>query len=195
MSKLTKMRQLPQSENEEEVTEDSFTQDQADPNDLIDQRNEVTDMLPSKLYKNKPDRPQLPIESIDFGFFDRVYKNYNAIWQQVLNLSNETELVNYVAFERILRKCNAIDACENAFCRFLLQTCKVVIGHELLVDYRQFFHAVFQALKRKRVADAHVNFVNAELFVIDHFWAMMFKKNSQMKEGYANFTDFKAKMF
>lgn len=45
------MRQLPQSENEEEVIEDSFTQNQADPIDLIDQRNEVTDMLPSKLYK------------------------------------------------------------------------------------------------------------------------------------------------
>lgn len=40
-----------------------------------------------------------------------------------------------------------------------------------------------------------MNFVNAELFVIDHFWAMMFKKSSTAKEGYANFTDFKSRMF
>ena len=85
----------------------------------------------------------LPLDSVDFGFFDRVYKNYNTIWQQVLNLSNHSELVNYHAFERILRKCNTIDTRDNAFCRFLLLTCRVVINQEQLVDYRQFFHAVF----------------------------------------------------
>jgi hypothetical protein len=64
-----------------------------------------------------------------------------------------------------------------------------------MVDYRQFFNSVFQALKRKRVADPHVNYVNSELFVIDHFWNSMFKKQDHIKEGYADFSDFKARMF
>jgi hypothetical protein len=48
-------------------------------------------------------------------------------------------------------------------------------------------------LKRKRVDDPHVNYVNAELFVIDHFWSCMFKDS--VREGYADFATFKARMF
>ena len=53
-------------------------------------------------------------------------------------------------------------------------------------------------LKRKRVDDPHVNFVNAELFVVDHFWSCMLskeQKDSQLKEGYAFFSEWKARLF
>jgi hypothetical protein len=50
-------------------------------------------------------------------------------------------------------------------------------------------------LKRKRADDPQVNFVNAELFVIDHFWSCMLTRDSSLKEGYAYFNDFKACLF
>lgn len=99
--------------------------------------------------------------------------------------------MSLTAFERILRSCQAIEERPNAFSRFLLLTCSQTIDGELLIDFRLFFNAVFQALKRKRVADPHVNFVNAELFVVDHFWSLMLKRDhSTLKEGYADFQDF-----
>ena len=111
-------------------------------------------------------------------------------------MSNDGDLVSLETFERILQGCHAVDEQPNAFCRYLLETCSQFNAGEALIDFRLFFNSVFQALKRRRVDDPHVNFVNAELFVVDHFWSCMFGKECHgMKEGYADFKDFQTKMF
>jgi hypothetical protein len=49
-----------------------------------------------------------------------VYRDYNSIWQKILNLSIDDNFVSLDEFERILRSHKAIDERPNAFCRFLL---------------------------------------------------------------------------
>lgn len=186
--------------SDQEATEDSVVYHQ-DHNQTYASRVPENDLLPQKQFKKGSfkaifERRQLTLDSLDFDFFDRVYRDYNSIWQKILNLSIDDNFVSLDEFERILRSHKAIDERPNAFCRFLLQTCSQLTENDFLIDFRLFFNSIFQALKRKRAEDPHVTFINAELFVVDHFWSCMFKRDQNgLKEGYANFHDFQVSLF
>lgn len=75
--------------NEGKKSDEENTSDSARGNDpLVPLRNYETDLLPSRQFKRKAaNRMQLPLESLDFSFFDRVYASYNTIWPMVVQSS------------------------------------------------------------------------------------------------------------